>query len=115
MNLTTVELIKQEIINQIRNQLANVDLVYTVDYEFYPFDDESINKLLDYDSSGNATINLTINALATSTKTIGSKTIKIINNIHYDPNNVVDLSKIEFTPAMQPFSFHDFTVEKLKQ
>lgn len=115
MNLTTVELIKQEIINQIRNQLANVDLVYTVDYEFYPFDDESITKLLDYDSSGNATINLTINALATSTKTIGSKTIKIINNIHYDPNNVVDLSKIEFTPAMQPFSFHDFTVEKLKQ
>lgn len=115
MNLTTVELIKQEIINQVRKQLSGVDLIYTADYQFYPFDDESINKLLDYDSSGNATINLMIKALTTSTKAIGSKTIKIINNTHYDPDNVVDLSKIEFTPAMQPFSFHDFTVEQLKQ
>lgn len=115
MNLTTVELIKQEIINQVQKQLTNANLIYGIDYEFYPFDDESIKKLLDYDNNGNATINLTINALATSTKAIGSKTIKIINNIHYDPDNVVDLSKIEFTPAMQPFSFHNFTIEHLKQ
>lgn len=115
MNLTTIELIKEEIIRQIRENLNKFDLIYTLDYVFYPFDDESINKLLDYDSNGNATINLTVSALSTSTKVIGSKTIKIINNIHYDPNNVVDLSKIEFFPEMAPFSFHNFTIEQLRQ
>lgn len=115
MNLTTVDLIKEEIIKQVKKQLTGIDLIYQADYEFYPFDDESIRKLLDYDSNDNATINLTINALATSTKAIGSKTIKIINNTHYDPDNVVDLSKIEFKPAMEPFSFDNFTVKQLKQ
>jgi len=115
MNLTTIELIKEEIIRQIRENLNKFDLIYTLDYVFYPFDDESINKLLDYDSNGNATINLTVSALSTSTKVIGSKTIKIINNTHYDPNNIVDLSKIEFFPEMAPFSFHNFTVEQLRQ
>lgn len=112
MNLTTIELIKQEIINQVTKQLAKINLSYQADYQFQSFDDESISKLLNYDNNGNATINLTIKALATSTKVIGTNTITIINNINYDPKTVVDLSNVKF--VTQQFNFSNFTIEQLK-
>lgn len=65
-----------------------------------------------YDSEGNATIDLNINALATSTKAIGTNTIKIINNTHYDPKTVIDLSIVKF--AIRQFNFSRFTIEQLK-
>lgn len=80
MNLTTVDLIRQEIIKQVQSQLTRTKLVYNVDYELKPFDETTLKKLLTYDAEGNSTINLNINALATSTKAIGSNTITIINN-----------------------------------
>lgn len=112
MNLTTVDLIKQEIIKQVKEQLARTDLIYDVDYQLKPFDNETLKNLLNYDSAGNATIDLNINALATSTKAIGTNTIKIINNTHYDSKTVIDLSTVKF--AIRQFNFSSFTIEQLK-
>ncbi len=112
MNLTTVDLIKQEIIKQVKEQLVQADLIYDVDYQLKPFDNETLKNLLNYNNASNATIDLNINALATSTKVFGTNTIKIINNTHYDPKTVIDLSTVKF--AIRQFNFSSFTVEQLK-
>lgn len=111
MNKSSVDEIRKEIINQIQERLNRTDLIYDVDYELKPFDDASLKKLLLYDSKGSATINLTIIALDTSTRLIGTNTIKIINNINYDSTKVIDLKKINF--ETQRFDFNNFTVNKL--
>lgn len=116
MNLTTVDLIKEEIKKQVKKQLTKsgaTNLVYDEDYQFQPFDNETIAKLLDYDSAGSAMIDLNINALATSTKAIGSNKIIIINNTHFDPDKVFDLSTIN--PWSYTQNFSQLTVEKLKE
>lgn len=104
MNLTTVDLIKEEIIRQIKNQLSKTNLEYIDDYEFNPFDDKSIEQLLNYDSEGNAEMSLNIKATSTSTKAIGENSFNVVNNTHFDPNEVFDLSSIEPWTIIKNFS-----------
>ncbi|MBE4704428.1 Mbov_0399 family ICE element protein [Spiroplasma platyhelix] len=112
MNLTSVDLIKEEIIKQVQSQLAKTSLIYQEDYQFKSFGDDRIKELLDYDSEGDATIELDISALTTSTRAIGSNTIKVKNNIHYDPDRVFDLSKIK--PWFYTQNFSELTIEQLR-
>lgn len=115
MNLTDIELIKAEIKKQVRQQLTKYGakaLIYDEDYELKPFDNESVKKLLDYDNEGNATVTLSINALATSVNAIGTKEISIRNNIHYDPDQVFDLAKIN--PWSYTQNFSQLTINQLK-
>lgn len=112
MNLTTIDLIKQEIIKQVKEQLIWTDLIYDVDYQLKPFDNETLKNLLNYDSPGNATIDLNIKVLATLTKAIDTNTIKIINNMHYNSKTVINLSTVKF--AIRQFNFSSFTVGQLK-
>lgn len=112
MNLIAIDLMREEIIEQVKKQLVSTNLIYNEDYELTPFDDAKIKELLNYDSKGSAATDLNIKALATSTKAIGSNTIRVINNIHYDRDQVFDLASIAPWSFRQNFS--QLSVQQLK-
>lgn len=113
MNMTTIELIKQELVRQIKEKTKGTKLVYNEDYHFDQFDDSVLSKLLEYDNNGIAKINLSISALPTSTRAIGTKSFVVVNNLNFDPDHVVDLDQIKFAPYTANFS--EFTVEQLRK
>lgn len=121
MNASDIKTIKNNILNGYQSdkftvqgivkQLQSYGLQNNSDYQINNLDDANLNQLLNFDSTGSASITITISDLATSTKCSGSTKIIIIN-MKNSLVNAVDLSQINFDTLT--YNFSSFTTEQLK-
>lgn len=103
MNAKEISTIKNNIISNIAQQLGKYNLDYNLDYQILDLDTK-VNKLLNYDSSDNAIVNLTIRAIDTFAKARNQTIVTVFNSTNYDFNKVTDLSKIKFDSYRYDFS-----------
>ncbi|WP_308149669.1 Mbov_0399 family ICE element protein [Spiroplasma sp. AdecLV25b] len=116
MNLTTIDLIRNEIVFQINKALNKYYLVNNIDYEIKPLDNTSLKQLLNFKTVGDiqeAKMTISINSLDTSSRAIGNTTIKFINSPQYNPKTVVDLSSIKM--QTWEYNFKTFSITKMRQ
>jgi len=116
MNLTTVDLLRHQIVFAIIKLLNHYQLVNNSDYEIKPLDDTSLQQLLQFKTVSDiqiATLMININSITTSTRAIGNTTIKIKNSPQYDPKHVIDLSNIKL--QTWEYDFHNFTIDQIRK